>query len=265
MARNKYNKKNKKTPKKTVRLIKPKKRQTFEKKVLSVIHKQAENKEAYITSGESSLVSFNSAINVAGDMLPIVPGMVQGTASNQRIGDKIMLQTHTIKGYFRVVPNLTAGSYKFGNVGVRMMVLSFKNISNYDNIITDPTIATKLAGLLQKGGTTVGFTGLISDLQAPINRDLFTVHYDKVYHIKQDYVMTAVGTTTQDTLRFFNIKLRVKNKQLKYTDDLSSGLLPSNHAPILCLGYSYMDGSLADSTATNVQLFYESIIRYEDM
>jgi len=254
--------KSRKPVKKTVKRIKP--QMSFEKKVLKVIHSKNDDKEMYLTNSDSTLTSFNSGINSAGDCLQLVPNQTNGTANNQRIGDKINLKSHTIKGYFRIVPNTTAGNYKFGNVAVRMLCLSFKSLSNYDNIINDTTLTAKLAGMLQKGGTSVGATGLISDVLSPINRDLFTVHYDKVYHIKQDYNLSAVGSSTMDTLRFYKINLKVKNKVLKYTDDVSSGLLPTNYAPCLFFMYSYLDGSLADTTSTNLQVFYESLVRYED-
>ena len=250
----------KKAPKRTTR-----KSVSFDKKVLSVIHKQVETKEAFIANNESALVSFNSGINSAGDCLQLVPNIANGTANNQKIGDKIHLQSHTVKGYFRIVPaTTTAAGFKFGNVAVRMLLLSFKSLSNYDAIIADTTLTAKLAGMLQKGGTTVGFTGLISDIMAPINRDIFTVHADKVWNIKQDYLITAAGSTTADTLRFFNARMKVKNRVLKYSDDTSSGLLPTNYAPVLCFGYSYMDGSAADTTSTNLQVYFDSILRYED-
>jgi len=263
MAPRKFNKKGPKKSKSSKKTA-PKKTQNFEKKVLQVIHKQQEDKEAYLLTNESSLISFNSGINSAGDCLQLIPPMTNGTGNYQRIGDKVQLKSHVIKGYYRIVPNLAAGSYKFGNVMVRMLVVSLKSASNYDMITSDPTLTSKLAGLLQKGGTTVGFTGQISDVMAPINRDLFTVHYDKVHNIKQDYVVTATGGITQDTLRMFNINLKVKSKVLKYSDDMSSGLLPTNYSPILLVGYSFADGSLPDTTSTNLQLYYESRIVFED-
>jgi len=201
---------------------------SFDKKVLAVIHKQTEDKECYISNNESTLISFNSAISGTGDILQIIPNMVNGTSINERVGDKVVLKSHNIYGYFRVVPNTVAANFKFGNVAVRQLVLSLKSISNYDAVVADPSLANKLLGLLRKGGTTVQFQGLISDVMADINREVFTVHYDKVYHIKSDYNMTAIGATTQDTLRMFNINMKVKNKQLKYSDDMSAGVLPTN-------------------------------------
>jgi len=258
-------KNNKKTYKGRKPKVAAKKAPSFEKKVLQVIHQQAEDKEAFLLTNESSLISFNSGITAVGDCLQLIPPTTNGSANYQRIGDKIQLKTHNIKGYYRIVPNLAAGSYKFGNVMVRMLVVSFKSAPNYDMITSDPTITSKLAGLLQKGGTTVGFTGLVSDVMAPINRDLFTVHYDKVQNIKQDYVVTATGGITEDTLRMFNINLKVKSKVLKYTDDMSSGLLPTNYSPVMMIGYCFADGSLPDTASTNLQLYYQSRITFEDL
>jgi len=237
---------------------------SFDKKVLAVIHKQTEDKECYISNNESTLVSFNSAISGAGDILQIIPNMVNGTSINERVGDKVIVKSHNIYGYFRIVPNTGALNYKFGNVAVRQLVLSLKSISNYDAVVADPSLANKLLGLLRKGGTTVQFQGLVSDVMADINREVFTVHYDKVYHIKNDYNMSAVGATTQDTLRMFNINMKVKNKQLKYSDDMSAGVLPTNYGCFMAFGYAYMDGSVPDTVPTNLQVYYSSVMKYED-
>jgi len=262
MARGKKN--NKGNSKRRARVSKPKKAMTFDKKVLAVIHKQTEDKEVYISNNESTLVSFNSGIAGAGDILQIIPNMFNGTEINERVGDRVNLKSHNIRGYFRVVPNTAAANYKFGNVAVRQLVLSLKSISNYDAVVADPSLANKLLGLLRKGGTTVAFQGLVSDVMAEINREIFTVHYDKVYHIKTDYNMTAIGATTQDTLRMFNINMKVKNKQLKYSDDISTSLLPTNYGCFMAFGYCYMDGSLPDTAATNLQVYYSSVMKYED-
>jgi len=253
----------KKTTKRVARKV-AKKSISFDKKVLAVIHKQTEDKEVYISNNESSLVSFNSGISGTGDILQVIPNMFNGTEINERVGDKVTLKSHKIHGYFRIVPNTLASGYKFGNVAVRQMVLSLKSISNYDAVIADPSLGAKLLGLLRKGGTTVAFQGLVSDVMAEINREVFTVHYDKVYHIKSDYNLTASGATTQDTLRMFNINMKVKNKQLKYSDDISTSLLPVNYGCFMVFGYCYMDGSLPDTTATNLQVYYSSVMKYED-
>lgn len=253
----------KKTTKKPVKKA-AKKGKTFAQKVLAVVHKRTEDKVVYTSNDEDSLVSFNSGINGAGDMLNIIPNMDNGVEINQRIGDKVIMQSHTIYGYFRIVPNTTALSYKFGNVAVRQMIISLKSISNYDAVINDTNLTAKLLGLLRKGGTTTGFSGIVSDVMADVNRDVFTLHFDKVYHIKSDYNMTAIGSTTQDTLRMFRINMKAKNKQLKYDNNISAGLLPTNYAPIMVFGYCYMDGSLPDTTSTNLQVYYSTTLKYED-
>lgn len=257
----------KRPAKKTVKkAIKTNSNRIFEKKVLKVIHKQAENKEAWHTSG-TSLIKFNSGINATGDYQRLVPFISQGTADNQRIGDQIRAQSMNLKGYIKFDVSLDpALSLNNVAVGVRMMVLSLKNNLSWASLSSS---ATPLTNLLKKGGTTVGFTGLINDLMAPINTDLFTVHYNKVIYMNQSYVAysTLAGyysSDVKDLVRFFNIKIKCKNKLLKYDSGTDSGTLPTNFSPFLICGYSFLNGAGGDVVSTQLGLQYQTIFRYED-
>ena len=245
-------------------------KQTLEKKVLAIIHKQAEDKVAHASSG-SSLVLFNSGITSVADCLNIVPTINNSTGIAGRIGEKIRLKSHTVKGYVRFATAGNSPDAKFSQIMVRQMIVSFKSSKNFDVIDTDPNINAKLATLLQKGGTTTGFTGLMSDIMADINRDVFTVHMDKKYYLTQSRLnITTTGGVdiAQDNskaIRFFNHSMKVKNKLLHYDADVSASLLPTNYAPIMLFGYCYLDGSAVDTVTTNLGVYYESQMTYEDM
>jgi len=242
------------------------KKQTFEKKVLSVIHKQTEDKVAHMSSSETQLIRFNGTINVASDCLRLVPTVTRGTADNERVGDMITLKKHQIQGYFRFDPIITTGQNQFAGVMVRQLIISFKTASNYDAITSDPNINNKLASLLRKGGATVGFTGLIGDVMADINRDVFTVHYDKNYYIYQDRCNSAIGYhSAQETIKFFDFSMKVTNKTLKYSDDVSNDLLPTNYSPVMCFGYTYLDGTAPPLDVNQFMgIHYNAQITYED-
>lgn len=250
----------------------PRTRSNFVRSVKQIVSSLAETKQAYHNSG-NSLTFFNSGIDNAGDMLQVIPNIAQSTADNGRIGDQIRSKNLNIRGYIKLNINAASGtagdSTTLPNVIARLMVVSIKSRANY----TDAAAGVGfLATLLKKGGTTVGFTGLLSDINAPINTDVFTVHADRKFYLNQSYV-NAIGASVpsqylaqdiKNTVKFFNINVKCKNRLLKYDEDVSSGLLPTNFGPMLLLGYSYLDGSSPDTLSTNLGLQYITTMNYED-
>lgn len=242
-------------------------RSNFTKAVKKVLKSQIENKQAYTTNASSTLVKYNSGIDSVGDMTQILPAINKGTGDQERIGERIRAQRFQVNGFIKFDYNSAVAS-KAAAVGVRLMVVSMKTRSSLDSATAT---AAPLGGLLKKGGTSVGFTGILSDLTAPINTDLFTCHYNKVMYLKQDMVF-ATGTpsnswVTSDIsklIRFFKINLKVKDKDLKYEDGTNSGLYPTNYYPFLIVGYSYLDGSAPDTISTNLGLEFTSTLTFED-
>lgn len=236
--------------------------------VRKIVNKDQETKQAYTSSGDS-LTFFNSGINSAGDMIQIMPNIQQGVGAHQRIGEQILAKNLSVKGYIKLNVNDVSDSTKLTNVIARMMVVTMKTRPCFYDATGSPAT---LASLLKKGGTTVGFTGVLSDIYAPINTDAFTVHYDKRFYLSQSYVnvtgaappTTILAQDISKTVKFFKFNVRCKNKKLKYDEDVGSDLYPTNFGPMLLLGYSYLDGSSADTVSTNLSLQFDSVFNYED-
>lgn len=250
------------------------KRMTFEKKVKAVISSQTETKQAYFSTGDS-LTLFNSGINSGADMFQVLPSISIGSADNQRIGDQLNGKTLNIRGYMRLTPKAATGTVtndpKISNVVCRLMVLSLKQCSNYGLAVNQ---ASQLTALLKKGGTTTAFTGALSDIYAPINTDIFTCHHNSVHYLTQDYVFVPSSTggtyvnapvamDVKDTVKFFNIPLKVK-KLMKYEVTCDAGIRPTNYGAFLCMGYSYLSGDSPDVVNTQVGLQFISTFNYED-
>lgn len=240
---------------------------TFANKVKQVLHKQVESKQAFLTSG-NTLVNFNSGINTTADMLQIIPNITQGTADNNRIGDQIRSQSISLKGYIRLSPNTSFNSSTLPAVVARLFIVSLKTKPNYTEAVST---ATALGGLLKKGGTTSGFGGNLQDIYSPVNTDLWTVHADRKFYLNQSFLLQpptlgalSVPVDVKNTIKFFNLNVRCKNKLLKYDANISSALLPTNYGPIMLLGYAYLDGSSPDVVSTNLGLQYDVIFNYED-
>lgn len=243
------------------------KRRNFKKAVKSVVNSMAEDKMAYHANSETALTYFNSNINQTGDMLQVLPNISSGDEENQRDGDQITVKKLTVKGYIRFSP-VPVGNIAFCQVGVRLMCLSLKKTSSWD---LATSTATPIANsLLRRGGTTVGFSGQLSDLYNPINTDLFTVHGNKTFYLTQNQNnwATQVGYYSLDVknqIKMFTFDIKMKNKKLKYDDNTNSGLLPTNSAPFLCVGYVYLNGDAGDSIVSNLGLHYQSVLRFEDI
>lgn len=233
----------------------------FAKKVLSVIHKQAETKQAFT---QLDPTNFNSGVNSSGDCIKVLPSINQGTADNSRIGDQIRGQSLTVKGAVVWSPSVGSfGTFSNARLGVRVMIVQPKNLTDYSSALSSPTSWLNI--LLKKGGTTTAFTGLLPDLWAPINTDAITKYYDRVHYINGTYQSTAVGSTQLlGGIKIFKHTFKLRNKLLKYDTGVNSGLYPVNFAPFLLIGYCHMDGSGPDSVSTAVTAMCDMIFNYED-
>lgn len=236
--------------------------------IKQVVSSVNETKQAYYNSG-NTLTMFNSGIDAVGDLQQIIPNIANGTEDNQRVGQQIRAKSLNVKGFIKLNVNDVTDSTKLPSVIVRMMIVTMKTAGNFNEAQAQ---GPKLGTLLKKGGTTVAFSGILSDLSSEINRDVYSVHYDKKFYLNQSYVnatgvsppSTIVAQDIKNTIKFFNINVKCKNRVLKYDEDVSSDLLPTNFAPFLLLGYSYLDGSSPDTLSTNVGLQYISTLNYED-
>lgn len=232
---------------------------SFAKKVMSVLNKNVEDKQAFTTAFNS----FNSGMTTApGDILQLIPNITNGTLDNQRVGDQIRGKVLSVKGWVSMTLSyLTAASS--ARIGVRMLVVQPKTLGDLTNI--QANTGTWLSQLLKKGGATTAFSGAVSDLQAPINTDAITKYYDKTFILTLPYVQTAVGeATTFNSVKLFKFTRRLRNKLIRYDAAVNSGLTPTSFNPVLLIGYVHLDGSAADTINTQIQMNYDSIFTYQD-
>lgn len=240
----------------------------FTKAVKAVISSQIEDKTAFMSSG-SSLIMCNSGISGSGDMQQVLPGIAQGSGSSNRIGDLIKGKRLKITGFVRLQPNTETLEYQqTTQVMVRLMILTIKirNGALADALGASPN----LAYLLKKGGTTSSFDGNLPDINAPINTDVFTVLAERKFYLSQSLLVqpgaagiSTMATDQRDAVKFFNINIPIK-KILRFDSGVSSGTQPTNFAPFLCVGYTFLSGGTPDTISTNVGLQYNTDFVYED-
>lgn len=236
----------------------------FKKKVLNVIRSQSESKQAWLTQ---TPIDFNSGINAAGDCLRVIPNISKGTNDNNRIGDQIRCQSVNIRAILQMLPQGLGQGDGVRKLAVRLMVVTPKGYNNWASASANAT--TWMQYLLKKGGTTTAFTGDISDLFAPGNTDAITFHYNKVHYFNQSTYGQATSSglvefSQANLVKFLNIKLRMRNRLVKYDDSIDSGLTPANLGYFVLCGYAFTDGGSPDVLSTRVRLQYDTIFNYED-
>lgn len=242
---------------------------TFKKMVQSVISQDVETKMAYYSQSNSSLTGFNSGINSTGDYLRLVPLISKGTADNERVGNQVKAQALSVRGYMRATINSNSGiGTGLPQMVVRVFCVSLKEKSAWNNITSS---TTPLTSLLDKGGTTTAWTGILSDIYAPVNRNIFTVHDDKLYYLTQSQLIgqpdatdPVIATDTREAVRFFKFNIKCKDKLIRYDDIIESGTSPTNFNPFLLIGYAYLSGEAPDTVSTNLYTNYITTFKYED-
>lgn len=263
VSRGKRSKRSSGSSRKTRKAV-PKPSSTMVKQVEKIIHKNAENFTAYTAL---PLTACNSAISVANDIFPVVPQITQGIQDNNRRGDEFRGQKLRIKGHIILSQGLSTTPSNC-RLAVRLLMVQPKAYNNFDAISAN--YGTWMPALLRKGGTNVGYTGIVSDIYADINRENVTVHYDKTFYMTLPYfaVSTSVGIGVQDlqkSTRFFSITKKLNNKLLKLDSAYNSGTTPVNFSPVILLGYTHLDGSTPDSIETQVSIAFDSYLEYEDL
>lgn len=250
----------KKSSKRTYRKRKPKvaKKKPMVKLIQSVINKNLEDKAAWRAQTD---INFNSAINAQADVYGIMPSIGIGTGDASRVGAQLHGKSLVITGH--MISNLTNFAYSDCRIGVRLMIVSPKGYLGFTPAFN--SAVTWLSYLLRRGATTVGYTGLISDLYTPINTDAITCHYDRRFYVTSPYVpgLLEGAIPVTGSTKFFRISLPC-NRIFKYDSAVDSGLLPTNYNPFVILGYSHLDGSTPDTVQTQINLSWTCKFRYQD-
>lgn len=249
------------------------KAKVFNKKVLRVIHQQAENKISRVTNyggSASGMLSVPDAPRTTGaDCFPIIPSISETATAGTfyRSGQKIKARSLVVKGYYAYTPNVTVSTENFNHIGIRIMVVSPKNVRDQTSIVSNS--GSWIQNLLQNGSTTQQFSNSVpSSLYLPFNGENIIKYYDKVHYLHNDYMLqtTASGITPLPTnmlFKHFTIRIPMKNKTLMYDQSINSGLTPTNFNPVLMVGAVQMNGYA--NTATLGKFFYTSELQWEDL
>lgn len=215
---------------------------------------------------------FNSQISTAAECYPVMPPVTQGDGDHQRVGDKIKGRYLYVKGYVTYDQTTVAGGQSGAPnhpIVARLLILSQKNIRS-NNLIPNVKVGNLLDDRIGTDATRP-FDGLNSyDCTAPINKDLFVVHYDRKIRLYPQGLAGAgsgseVWTQGQKAV-FFKAKIKTPNT-LTYDDSaMPTPGTATNFAPFMCVGWAYADGEAPpEPTVTPVHVQCQSTVYFTDV
>lgn len=214
--------------------------------VTKIVKRQEETKA--IGAIVENAVQHNAQISNA-DIVPLLPSITQGTASSQRVGDKIAPVNLRVNGA------TSLNDYGQGFIGqpltVRVMVLAAKSIK-------DGTLLASQAPmnqLLDNGGSSAAWDGSTARSLFRINTDLFQVLGSRTFKLGDT---TAENTRSMTKRWAFNVKCP---KSLLYT---TGNINPSNFAPFLAVGWCRDDGVTPGITELSIVNTANTLLTFKD-
>lgn len=215
----------------------------------------------------------NGALSNYYYLLPAIAQSTTGQAGrkyNTRIGNEITLKSIHLKGIVNYSQSFATNVLPQNKkIMVRFMVLSQKRAGSFTTSLQN--ISSRL--LTNAIGTpfenTSSYSGVALDAIRGINRDVFTVHYEKDIYLEAPVI--EPGTTDVDvgivasSIKFIDKKFYYGGKSgQKLTFANSSAQVPENFAPFICLGYASMSDPLVPPSAGLVNFTYNATAQFSD-
>lgn len=217
-----------------------------------MIGKDAENKERGFILEQN--VVHNAPITDA-DVVPIVGSIPEGTASNERLGDRVKPKSLVVRGIISTNPDYNPNNKP---MIVSIFVLGCKDKKTNALVQAGAGMADLLKPNI--GGTEqIPFDGSTLATTYPVNDGKF-----RVYHHEQR--LLAPGSAGAGTREYEAIRWSYWFKDLpaSLTFDEGAGDDANNFAPFVVIGYSYADGTVGETLQTRVITNTFSQLRYED-
>jgi len=183
----------------------------------------------------------------------LLPNIVIGTATDQRIGNKIKLRKSIIKGFANLLPyNAITNSTPFP-VWVKMWLVSYKPRNT--TALNETNISTEF---FNAGSTNAGFLGTLRDLHRDINTDNWIVHKTKMFKLGEGTGSNGYADNGSFTKPWsFRFDKYLKSK-LIFNDGSNN---PSNKNMFLIFQAVNADGT---ATVSNCEVHYTESHWYED-
>jgi len=207
-------------------------------------------------------------------IVTIIPDVETGDTRINRLGAQIKLTQLYIKGKIDIpaddnppeVPPLEPNGDR-ALIYVRLMVLSCKKFRQIQEVRSNWNTGQNLNGQFFKTGDAgQAPSGQYIDMLRHINSDAFTTHYDRVYKMERNFgyfpdpTSTSGAAPQRPSSKDFYIKLKVKNKILKYEDH--TVVQPDNYQPFVCYLFAYGNGA-APSASAVPYIEYQSTMSFK--
>lgn len=204
--------------------------------------------------------TYNSGIGSTGEWYNPIPVINQGEAAFQRQGN--IIKPSMLDMTWRV--SLGTGVARSCDDTVVVYLFKCKNLRSYADMV-----ARGSAGVfLQRGSQGLApFTGLLQDIDTPINTDAFTLLFKKVFKLTKGTgalngdvgSYQGAGGSTSKVVRY-----RIKDlPQFHYQQGNTDGL-PENYGLCWAIGYAKSDGSSPDVINQDVRVDFTSNLYYTD-
>lgn len=179
----------------------------------------------------------------------VIPDIAQGVERNDRVGACLKLNSINIKGRIDIPAdeNPILGNDDRAQIYVRMFVLSVKNSTDLPFTIINDWNTNYDPKFFKDNSNPTAPTGDYKDMLSDVNRDVFTVHYDKVMKLDRNYPFFPDPTSTSGASmqrpisKEFNFNLKCKNRLLRYSQPTS--VQPQNYRPFVCCLFAYGNGA----------------------
>jgi len=230
------------------------------KMVQQLISKNVETKTAVF---QSSTTAYNAPLTATGDCLRLLPDVNNNFNQATKIGNEIRMTSLNLRGVITMGLKQTTDNNV--RIGVRLSIIKAKKFNDWNAAAID--FGTTAGARLLEGSLTTNL-GTVPQFNTPINRDYYSVVYDKRFYLAQS--LQAVGTTMASTVyttKFVNIKIPYSRRTLKY-DENSSATQPVNYGYFMLINYCKLDGT-SDVTPPSsgeslVSFQYVTTMKYED-
>ncbi len=261
----------------------PRNSKRFEKSVKKIVTQQLsqelEEKHAITEYSNVPLlpeIPFGVVLNGQGNFFKLMPEIFQsttggaGSAYNERIGNEINLKELEINGFLNFGPAAITGvDYKNAKLACRVMILRAKEVNDQELLFDNmPTIGLIRYGEQATGaGGPVPYFGLPLDSFREINRDVFSVRYDKVHYLNAPATLAgATSVTTSNVpsgLKMIKHTMKFGKNGIKLKYSGSTDTQANNFPYFMVIGYSSMSQNAVPSDNL-IQATFQMRSKYTD-
>ena len=247
----------------------------FTKKVQAIvrdeIQEELEDKVAVVGLATIGIATASIPTgNVAGitNFVKLLPLISQGDGQyNSRIGNEIRLKHLDIKMLLQYRDAASQDDYFDASVGVRVMILRQKDTNTQEG-----TLENFQGDKLIENGSVLApgpaaFSGNTINLLQKVNREQFSVRYDKVHYMDRARQYNELGTNMQfnrpprPTVVSHRMKFGKNGLKLTFGNGVSES--PTNFPYIMVIGYASTISNAAPSPSI-IQYSYSSNASYTD-